>query len=585
MKVHRLQQGSPEWLAHRAQYNNASDAPAMMGCSPYKTRTELLDERARGFAAEVDVATQKRFDNGHRAEALARLLAEEIIGEPLYPVVGSEGRLAASFDGLTVLEDKGLEHKALNAELRAAFDDMQTIAPEHRELAAGKTLPLHYRVQMEQQLLVSGAERILFMSSQWDAEGTLIEERHCWYFPDLNLRAQIVAGWAQFERDLATHLPAAVEAKPIGATPETLPALRIEISGAVTASNLEPFKAHALAVIGAINRDLHTDQDFADAEATVKWCKGVEDKLAAAKANALAQTETIEATFRAIDDVSAELKRTRLELDKLVTARKETIRTEIVMNARTALCQHVADLNATLPRCIVQVPTADFAGAVKGKRNVDSIRDAVDALLAGSKAEATQTALRVRANLDAFNLLAADRVSLFPDLNALALKPAEDFSALVQGRLAQHEAELKAAQERAAAEAARREAEQKLAAEQAAARAADYARREAEAAELRARTQKLNVAAPAMATPAAAPAVKQSLTAAEPATLKLGVICERLGFTVSAVFLAETLHISPAKSEGASKLYTEGQFARICQQLQSHISAMAELYEGEAQAS
>jgi 4-hydroxythreonine-4-phosphate dehydrogenase len=40
-----------------------------------------------------------------------------------------------------------------------------------------------------------------------DEEGRLIEERHCWYEPNLELRARIVAGWAQFERDLADYKP------------------------------------------------------------------------------------------------------------------------------------------------------------------------------------------------------------------------------------------------------------------------------------------------------------------------------------------------------------------------------------------
>ena len=39
----------------------------MMGVSPYKTRAELLREMHTGVAADVDIATQKRFDNGHRA--------------------------------------------------------------------------------------------------------------------------------------------------------------------------------------------------------------------------------------------------------------------------------------------------------------------------------------------------------------------------------------------------------------------------------------------------------------------------------------------------------------------------------------
>ncbi|WP_034930819.1 YqaJ viral recombinase family protein, partial [Candidatus Accumulibacter vicinus] len=114
MKIHELIQGSPEWQAYRASHFNASDAPTMMGCSPYKTRAQLLREMHTGVAGDIDIATKKRFDNGHRAEALARPLAEEFIGAELYPVTGSEGRLSASFDGLTLDESEGFEHKAMN---------------------------------------------------------------------------------------------------------------------------------------------------------------------------------------------------------------------------------------------------------------------------------------------------------------------------------------------------------------------------------------------------------------------------------------------------------------------------------------
>ena len=88
-------------------------------------------------------------------------------------------------------------------------------------------------------------------------------------------------------------------------------------------------------------------------------------------------------------------------------------------------------------------------------------------------------------------------------------------------------------------------------------------------------------AAPAAPVPAPAPAAPR---ADEPATLKLGVICERLGFTVTADFLADVLHIRPAKVEKTARLYTERQFRAICQQLQAHISAMAELYTAEVAA-
>ena len=83
----------------------------MMGESPYKTRDALLREKAVGVVAEVSSETQRRFDDGHRFEALARPLAEKIIGEELYPVVGSDSKFAASFDGMTMFGDVIFEHK------------------------------------------------------------------------------------------------------------------------------------------------------------------------------------------------------------------------------------------------------------------------------------------------------------------------------------------------------------------------------------------------------------------------------------------------------------------------------------------
>lgn len=102
MIIHKLIQGTPEWHEHRRTHFNASDAPAMMGGSPYETRTELLHRLATGIEKEIDTATQRIFDDGHRFEALARPLAEAIIGNDLYPVVCSEGNLSASFDGVTL---------------------------------------------------------------------------------------------------------------------------------------------------------------------------------------------------------------------------------------------------------------------------------------------------------------------------------------------------------------------------------------------------------------------------------------------------------------------------------------------------
>ena len=84
--------------------------------------------------------------------------------------------------------------------------------------------------------------------------------------------------------------------------------------------------------------------------------------------------------------------------------------------------------------------------------------------------------------------------------------------------------------------------------------------------------------APQAPAAAAAPAPR----ADELATLTLGMICERLQITARADFVADVLHVTPAKVEGKRPgTYTERQFATICRQLVAHIGAMAELYSGE----
>ncbi len=589
MKIHDLIQGSPEWLAYRAQHFNASDAPAMMGVSPYKTRAELLRELHTGVAPEADAGQQKRFDNGHRAEALARPLAEEFIGEDLYPVTGSEGRLSASFDGLTMDERQGFEHKALNAELRAAFDDMETIAPEYRERSACRSLPKHHRIQMEQQLLVSGAERILFMASEWTASGELVEERHCWYYPDAKLRQAIVDGWSQLERELAAYvLPEAAAPAPVGRAPETLPALRIEVTGSVTASNLAEFKATALAAIRSVNRSLSTDQDFADADKAVKWCSDVETRVKAAKEHALSQTATIDALFKALDDISAEARTVRLDLDKLVARRKTEVKEEAVAKARADLREHLAALNAELAPFRVPEPVADFAGAIKGLRSFDSMADKLGQVLTVAKIAAEADARGIRANVATYREQAAGFKFLFADLGALVHKAADDFAAVLQARIATHKAaetqRIAAAEQRAREQEAARIAEQQRQAV-AEAQAASAARIAAEVAAKAAATTTAPAPAPMpAATVQAAQAPAPATTTPrqdDPATLKLGVICERLGFTVSAAFLADVLHVKPAKTDGRAVLFRESQFALICQQLQAHVSAMAELYAAE----
>lgn len=558
MQIVNAPQGSPEWHAHRAQSLNASDAPAMMGCSPYKTRGELVRQMATGVTAEVDPATQRRFDDGHRYEELARPLAEQEIGEELYPVVGytdwdtSAGmqRLSASFDGLTMLEDVAFEHKALNDTLRAAMLHGCT----------GADLPLMYRVQMEQQLAVSGAGRVLFMATNWDADGVMLESRQCWYEPDMALRAQIMTGWALLLQDVAAYqaddaAPAAEVMEP-ARTPENLPALLIEVSGSVVRSNLEPFRQHALAVIGEINTDLQTDQDFADAEATVKWLRDdVAAQLKAAKQHAMAQAADIDALFRAVDSVIEAADSKRLQLDKLVKTRKDQIRAEMIGSAQAALDQHVAGLNARIGQKWIGRTIGAFADSIKGKRSLDSMRDAIDAELARCKIDTSAMADTLQANREALRGTddGHDWMFLFADFATVGLKPAEDFAAIAAQRIAQHQ---------------QAEAERKRREEEAAARAADVVRR-------------ASIPVPQTAPPpepialVRAPAEPRQ-QADDGARIRLGQINERLApVSISADGLA-VLGFQPVATDKSAKLYRACDLPAICAALVQHINAVAQ---------
>lgn len=412
---------TPEWLAARRNYDTASEAPAMMGSSKYLSRSDLLKQKKTGITPEVDAFTQSLFDKGHDTERASRLYAEQIVGEELYPAVGVEGGLLASFDGIDIMESVVYEHKLWNEDL----------ADQVRR----NDLDPHYYWQLEQQLLVSGAERAIFVCS----DGTEQNRVHMLYMPVQGRRQQLLAGWEQFKADLADYEPVVEQTAPVGRTPENLPALRIELTGMVTHSNLNEWREHALTVIGAVKTDLQTDQDFADAEKTVKWFGDSEDKLKAAKEHALSQTESIDQLFKTVDAVMAEMRAKRLELDKLVKSRKEGIRVEIQQEAAAALATHIAVINKRLGKVVLPQITADFGAAMKGKKTVKSLRDAVGEEMARAKLQANAIAEKMEVNLRKLREQAVNHAFLFTDAQQLVLRDADVVDMVIKDRIGDYE--------------------------------------------------------------------------------------------------------------------------------------------------
>ncbi|MGM0783851.1 MAG: lambda-exonuclease family protein [Pseudomonadota bacterium] len=422
MKIHSVIQGSNEWHALRASHYTASEAPAMAGVSKYQSRAELLKQKYTGEIPEVSPAQQRLFDKGHAAEAEARPIAEEIIGEELYPVTGTSEdhpHLLASLDGCTMLEDVIFEHKLWNADLAAAV--------------RAENLHEHYLVQMDQQLLVSGAEKCLFMVSDGSRENCV----WCWHYPDMKRFADLLAGWEQFRQDLADYQPAEQKVAPQGEAPDTLPALRIELDGAVQASNLPDFKAKALAMIEGIKTELTTDKDFADAESTVKFLQAGEKQLEASKQAALDQTASIAEVFATIDELKEKMRAKRLDLNKRVKAEKENRRLEIQQNATKAFDEFLAKLD-----CPVEpAHSLNVAGAMKGKKTIATLQAAADDEVARAKVECQQLANQINENKALIEKHQGDYDFLFSDWRDLVQKDAEFIKLQVENRIAHHKQE------------------------------------------------------------------------------------------------------------------------------------------------
>ena len=494
-------QGSDVWLAARSGKRTASEAAAVFGDHKYMTRNDLLKQKSTGLVPEVGAHQQVIFDKGHAFEAMARPIAEEITGEELFPCtcVDDAGIYLASMDGLDMLGEIGFEHKSLNEKLRTA---------------TAETLEEHYKHQMDHQMMVTGAEKILFMASNGSKEDCV----WFWYDRDEKRIERLIAAWEQFAKDLAEYAPAeAEEPKAEGKAPESLPALVVRASGMVEASNLKEFEAIARATLAKINTDLQTDEDFASAEKAVKFCTDVEKRLDGARENVLGQMKTVDEVVRSIDAIKEETRQIRLKLGKAVKDQKESRKLEILNTSRQAFNDftHKLSVSKYMPAI-----NADFAGAMKGKKTISSLQSACDDEMARAKIEANEIAGVISINRDYINEAAADYRFLFNDFGQLCQKPADDFAAIVKSRIADHKQaehdrmEAERAKIRAEEEVkARREAEataQKEAAERQ--RVADQQRQAEQAAEVVQQPVAERTVQPEVAQPKVAPAEPQAVS-------------------------------------------------------------------------
>lgn len=460
MQTHKLVQGSTEWHQFRLQHFGASEAAAMLGLSKYLSRNDLLLCKKTGKSNEYSDWVQKNIlDYGHEVEALAREIVESEIDDELYPVTCSLCKLSASCDGLTLDGSFAFEHKQYSKYLADYIAD-------------NGTLPDSHMPQCQQILMVTGAFKVIFVCS----DGTESNRVMIDVFPDQVWFDRIKAGWDQFEKDLIDFVPRDIADKPEPVAIMQLPALSIQIKGEVTASNLPQFKEAAESFIANIKTDLQTDNDFADAEATVKFCDETEKKLESAKAAAIGQTASIDELMRTIDFIKESIRSKRLTLEKLVKTQKESIKTKIIDDAYKVCASHQVGISSEFPEvqfaALANLSRQSFETACKNKRTLASLHNAVDSEVSAIKIKLDELARVIRKNLTHL----PEDLSLFRDLQSIITKPEDDFKLLVESRLAEQKrkeqeaairaaAEVKAAEERGRTQALEAQERDRIAAE------------------------------------------------------------------------------------------------------------------------
>lgn len=542
MQIIPHQQGTQGWLDARKGCDTASEAPAAAGVSKYQKRQDLIHIKATGIDVEHDAATQAIFAKGHLSEADGRQLAEEILGEELFPItamVEFDGlKLLASLDGLTIDERVAFEHKLYSESLA-------------EQIRTGNIEP-HYTVQMDQQCFVTGAKKVLFMTSN----GTKEKMEWCWYEPTKESLVAVVDTWKQFHKDLADFVPREINARPVAEQVEAFPVPSIQVRGELVACNLADITPVFDRFLTETNTDLKTDQQFAQGEEDAKASREAAKTCKLKAKEVIDQIAPVSEVVRTLETYAGKFDALGLKLEKAVKEQKDIIKTNIALEATGKWHDHIAALEKETHPIRMVIAKPDFGAAMKSMRTIASLHNAADTALANAKAEAEGMARDIRAKLAWCKEHADGYGFLFSDLQQIIYQPAEAFQIIVQGRVEQHK---KAEAERLEQERQRIQAEEQAKADQRA---------------------KPPVSESESIAPQDQVADRQSspptIISDAGATIKLGSICERLGFMVTADFL-RSLGIEAASRERNAILYRESDMPRICNALIRHIENVRDM--------
>jgi hypothetical protein len=213
--------------------------------------------------------------------------------------------------------------------------------------------------------------------------------------------------------------------------------LLISIKGEITASNFYEWQTSLIQYIDSTNTELVTDEDFANADGTVKTFKAIEKRLDTVKQSALDQSHDIICLFKAIDSIKSHVRETRLVLNRQLTKRKKEIRLELIDSAIKRVKKFINSQEGVFPllnhKDILQ--ELDFELAIKGKSSLTIAQFALDRLVQAKIKEVGQRLDLVALNERRLSNVCNNYHFLFHDKKALLLKATDDLDILISNRV------------------------------------------------------------------------------------------------------------------------------------------------------
>ncbi len=186
MNIVQLTQGSPEWLDYRRSMRNASETAAVLGESPWMTPYQLWLEKTGRSTTKATAAMR----HGTDMEPAARAAYEAHTGNVMQPLVVQDGPYSASLDGMDL--------DGLIVEIKCPYKGQASSL--WNDALVGQ-VPGYYQLQIQHQLLVSGATRCDF----WVFDGSqgILLTVH----PDEDSIERIKRGWEAFQVFMDTDTP------------------------------------------------------------------------------------------------------------------------------------------------------------------------------------------------------------------------------------------------------------------------------------------------------------------------------------------------------------------------------------------